>query len=706
MPTNSPTSLEFSLPLVTSAPNALVMMNSSGSIIAANNAAERLFGYAPSELAGMELETLFPERYRIVYRAMQHQLKSTHRLVGSNRKLKALRKNGSEFDIEIVLSLVETGHGAALLASVGDISDREESERHDRELYDAIFHSVPITIITSDPAGIITAANPAAERLLWYTQEEMVGQPVYELLYDSKLINFRSEELVEIEHGREDLRNGSSWILDHFVEQGGTKELNWQYRRKDGTLIPVRLSVAALRDQNNRVIGFLGIAADLRDQRRTEQYIHHIAQHDELTGLPNRTQLHSHLAATLDECRTTDSRLALLLVDLDNFQRFNDSLGHNAGDQILLHTASKLKQAVGQDVFVARLGGDEFLVMLSGVEQEEEVVRISQRILTDISAPMMVGRQTIRITPSIGISLYPDHADDVDTLLMRADTAMYAAKERGRNRYRMFDAQMAQQLTERVELENALRQALDFEQFTLHYQNQIDLKTGQTVGVETLLRWELPGVGHISPSRFIPIAEDSELIIPIGEWVLRTACKDGIRLQEAFGNPCVIAVNLSPRQLIQGDLVATVAAALDDSGLPPHLLELEITENIFMAYADDLEDTLRRIRELGVRIAIDDFGTGYSSLSYITRFPIDRIKLDLSFVQKMLSDVNCRAVTNAVIAMANGLSVDLVAEGVETPEQLDYLGQQNCSHAQGYLFAYPQPLDILLGQVSRNQSLS
>lgn len=700
MSTISPISLDFSLSLIANAPNAMVLVGAGGSILAINHAAERLFGYAPDELVVAELEILLPERYRSGHREMRrhYQVHPIPRLMGSDHELKGLRKDGSEFDIEVGLSTVDTADGPATLASVADITSRKEAERrdrHSRELCDAIFRSSPLAIVTSDPMGIITAANPALERMLWYTQEEMVGKLSYEVLYDPKMIDYRAEELTEIEHHREAVPEGSSWILEHFVEQGDTREVNWQYRRKDGTNIPVRLSISALRDQDNEVVGFLGIAADLRDQHRAEQHIHHIAQHDELTGLPNRTQLHARLEAALVECQATDSRLALLLVDLDNFQRFNDSLGHNVGDQILLHVASKLKRAVGHDVFAARLGGDEFLVMLPGVTQKDKIFQIAQRILTDISAPMVMGSRTLKITPSIGISLYPDHADDVDTLLMRADTAMYAAKERGRNHYRMFDAHMAQQLSERVELENALQQALDLEQFTLHYQSQIDLRSGQVVGVETLLRWDLPGSGSISPARFIQVAEDSELIIPIGEWVLRKACADAVKLQTAFNNPCVVAVNLSPRQLIQGDLVATVADALEKSGLPPHLLELEITENIFMEHADELESTLQRIRELGVRIAIDDFGTGYSSLAYITRFPIDRIKLDLTFVQNMLSDANCRAVTNAVIAMANGLGMDVVAEGVETEEQLSYLSQQSCSHAQGYLFARPQPLHKL-----------
>lgn len=701
MSTISPISLDVSLSLIANAPDAMVLVSGGGLILALNHAAERLFGYEPDELVGAELEILLPERYRSRHREVRshYQLYPIPRLMGSGHELKGLRKDGSEFDMEVGLSTVDTSDGPATLASVSDITSRKEAERrdqHSRELYDAVFHSSPLAIITSDPMGVITAANPALERMLWYTQEEMVGRLSYEVLYDPGMIDYRAEELTEIEHTREAVPEGSSWILDHFVEQGTPREVNWQYRRKDGTNIPVRLSISTLRGQDNEVVGFLGIAADLRDQRRAEQYIQHIAQHDELTGLPNRTQLHSHLEAALLECQASDSRMALLLVDLDNFQRFNDSLGHNVGDQILLHVASKLKRAVGPDVFAARLGGDEFLIMLPKVTQNDEIFEIAQRLLTDISAPMVIGSRTLKITPSIGISLYPDHADDVDTLLMRADTAMYAAKERGRNHYRMFDAHMAQQLSERVELEYALQQALDLEQFTLHYQNQIDLRTGKTVGVETLLRWDLPGSGSISPARFIQVAEDSELIIPIGEWVLRKACSDAVKLQEVFDNPCVVAVNLSPRQLIQGDIVATVADALQKSALPPHLLELEITENIFMDHADELENTLRRIRELGVRIAIDDFGTGYSSLAYITRFPIDRIKLDLTFVQNMLSDANCRAVTNAVIAMANGLGLDVVAEGVETEAQLSYLSQQNCSHAQGYLFAYPQPLHKLL----------
>lgn len=699
MSTVTPISLGFSLSLIASAPSAMVLVGPDGRIMAANNAAELLFGYEPDELTGAMLETLLPERHRSTHNLMRRHYLShpIPRLMGSGQDLKGLRKDGSEFDIEVGLSAVSTPYGSAILASLADISRRKEAERGEqlsRELFDAIFRSSPFCIITSDIHGVITAANPAAERLLWYTMDEMVGQNAYELIHDPELIKQR---IVQLDEERESSFDaGRDRVLAYFARHGGSEEINWQYRRKDGTTIPVKLTITTLRDQNDHVVGFLGMAYDVSDKQRTEQYINHIALHDELTGLPNRTRLLNRLEAAVAQCRIDDSQLALLLVDLDNFKRFNDSLGHGVGDQILLHAASELKKSVDEDVLVARMGGDEFMVMLTGVSSHDEIIRVAERIIAHVGAPMTVGRHTLKITPSIGISLYPDHAEDADTLIMRADTAMYAAKERGRNNYQLFNDLMARQLSERLELEHALQRALDLDQFSLHYQSQVDLKTGQTVGVETLLRWELPGSGSISPARFIHIAEESELIIPIGEWVLRRACQDGVRLQSAFDNPCTIAVNLSPRQLMQKDLVALVADALHTSGLPPELLELEITENIFMHHAEELRSTLQRIRELGVRIAIDDFGTGYSSLSYITRFPIDRIKLDLSFVQNMLTDPNCRAVTNAVIAMANGLGVDVVAEGVETREQLNYLGQQNCTHAQGYLFARPQPLDKLL----------
>lgn len=698
MSTITAMSEKFSPELIANAPNAMVVVDSTGIIVAVNSAAEQIFGYDPDQLVGEPVEILLPARYRTAHRLMRrrHMSNPEPRLMGSGRELKGLRKDGSEFDVEVGLNPVSTPQGMATLVAVSDISSRksaEHCENTSKELFNAIFRSSPFSIITTDTAGLIIAMNPAAERLLWYGEGELLGKPSTEVLHDPQLLRQRAWQLSE-EFGE---RIGPGFdAISRNARLGISEEIDWHYLRKDGTPLPVRLTITALRDLDNCIVGYLGMAYDLSERQRAQQYINHIALHDELTGLPNRTMLHNRLDQEIQRCNGTEIRLAVMLVDLDNFKRLNDSLGHNIGDQVLLHVASEIKKSVSEDALVARMGGDEFAVLLPQEGDHDDLGRVAETIIQCVSKPITVAHHRLKITPSIGICLYPDHGEDVDTLVMRAETAMYAAKERGRCNYQIFTEFMAAQLRERLDLEHALQRALELDQFSLHYQSQVDLKTGQTVGVETLLRWHLPGTGNISPTRFIDIAEESELIVPIGEWVLRKACEDGVRLQQLYGTPCVVAVNLSPRQLMQGNLVSMVAEALSDSGLPPELLELEITENIFMHHAEELQLTLQRIRELGVRIAIDDFGTGYSSLSYITRFPIDRIKIDLSFVQNMLTDPNCRAVTNAVIAMAHGLGVDVVAEGVETREQLEYLGRQNCTHGQGFLFARPQPLEQLL----------
>lgn len=422
---------------------------------------------------------------------------------------------------------------------------------------------------------------------------------------------------------------------------------------------------------------------------KKETHLAFLANHDTLTGLPNRHLLHDRLDQAIARAQRSQRRIAILLIELDRFKTINDSLGHSVGDRVLCEITERLLGTVRKSDTFARLGGDEFLLLLDDVGQVASIVTMAQRLLLDIDQPIRIDSFRVQVTASLGICLFPDDALDTEGLLKCAEVAMYRAKEMGRNNYQFYTPDMNARAHEFLEMENDLRRALDEDQFVLHYQPQIDMVTGQLMGVEALLRWQHPQKGMIPPGDFIPLAEQTGLIIPIGDWVLRTACAQNRAWQDAGHGPITMAVNISMRQFLQTDLVTEITRTLETTGLAPQFLEVEITESMLMSNFDNSLATLQALSAMGVRIAIDDFGSGFSSLSHLKLFPLHRLKIDRSFVRDLGDAPQSRAIAGSIVSLAWNLGLEPIAEGVETEEQRNILCELGCRQAQGFLFARP-----------------
>jgi diguanylate cyclase (GGDEF)-like protein len=430
--------------------------------------------------------------------------------------------------------------------------------------------------------------------------------------------------------------------------------------------------------------------------------VHHVAQHDVLTGLPNRSLLQDRLGQAVARANRSGDPVWVMLIDLDRFKFVNDSMGHKAGDVLLMTVAARLRASLRDTDTVARLSGDEFVVILSERAEQPLSKDIVQRLMDSVAQPVLLGAKEFFVTCSIGVAVYPGDAAAADSLIEHADIAMYRAKKLGRNNFQFYTPAMNEESQERVRIESALRNALERKEFVLHYQPQVDLKTGRIVGMEALIRWQHPELGMVPPGRFIGIAEETGLIVPIGAWVMRTAAAQNKAWQDAGLGQLRVAVNLSARQFAAADLVPGIERVLLETGLDPACLELELTESLFMSDVTPAVELLHRMKALGVQLSIDDFGTGYSSFSYLSRFPIDVLKIDRSFVNDLHVDANDAAIVASIIALAHNLRLSVIAEGVETVEQLDYLRHQGCDEMQGYYFSRPLP-ELEFEQLLRQQ---
>ena len=568
---------------------------------------------------------------------------------------------------------------------------REIARLH--EFTQSMIENAPFSIIATDPAGTVTAMNPAAETLTHYRKHELIGQHSVVMLHDPAEMSARAVQLSR--DLQEPVQAGFGSLIAR-PRHGQTDEHEWSYIRKDGSRIWVNLAMTTLKSKGDKIAGYLGIAFDITERKKLTEYVNHLAHHDPLTGLPNRVLLDDRMRQSIQRAKRNHHKVAVLMVDIDYFKRINDSLGHTAGDSLLDIVAKKLCSAVRQTDTVARMGGDEFVIIMPEFRDERDAERCAENIIQKVSTPTMLSNREVNVTVSVGLCIFPDCAPDADTLLKNADAALYEAKESGRNAFHIFNEGMVVATADKIEFEHDLRHAMVNGELSLEYQPQVSCLTGEVIGVEALLRWNHPKRGSVPPSHFIPLAEATGMILPIGEWTIRMACHEGKELQQQLGRELMIAVNLSPRQFRQKNLVSQVAAALKDSGLPPECLEFEITEQTLMSTSTTTTETLMQLRSLGVKIAIDDFGTGFSSFSYLLQYEVDRLKIDRSFVRRSTEDQNAAAIVRAIISMAHGLNLKVVAEGVETNGQLDFLLNRSCDEAQGFYFAGAVPADQLI----------
>jgi diguanylate cyclase (GGDEF)-like protein/PAS domain S-box-containing protein len=567
----------------------------------------------------------------------------------------------------------------------------EEALFEEKERAQVTLDCIGDAVISTDVSGNITFLNPVAEKMTGWPLKEVVGRPMADAF---RIVDATTRKVVP-----------NLMLKTAELNLTGHLPFNTVLIRRDETEIYIEDSVAPIHDHGGRVVGSVKVFRDMSGARAMAEQIAHAAEHDVLTGLPNRLLLNDRVGQAIALAQRNHDKVAVLFLDIDGFKHINDSLGHPAGDSLLRHVANRLRDCIRAPDTVSRQGGDEFVVLLQGVNRPEDAAVTARRLLNSVAEPYSIGQRSLHITTSIGVSLYPDDGPDAETLIKNADTAMYQAKENGRQSCQFFKPEMNIRAVERQSIEEDLRRALERREFSLNYQPKVDLATGTITGVEALLRWTHPDRGSVSPAQFIPIAEDSGLILPIGAWVLREACMQARAWIEAHLPFGTIAVNVSAIELRNEDFLEKLVSTLGETGLDPRLLELEVTEGVLLKNADVAASILQNLRERGVRVAVDDFGTGYSSLSYLRKFPIDVLKIDQSFVRHITESPDETIIVSAIISMGRSLHLRVVAEGVETAEELAFLHEHKCDEAQGYYFSRPVPAEqfaaLLVG--SRNQ---
>ena len=558
----------------------------------------------------------------------------------------------------------------------------EETLYEEKERAQVTLRCIGDGVVCVDNLEIVTFINLVAENTTGWSLAEAVGRPLIEVFNSA-----------DNRSGKSARTRAAALSRTQSIHSSSTSVLV----RRDGSVIPIESSVAPIHNREGHAVGTVIVFRDVSAARTAALTIAHAAQHDVLTGLPNRLLLNDRIDQAIILARASAMQMAVLFLDLDGFKYINDSLGHSIGDKLLQSIAVRLVNCVRNTDTVSRQGGDEFVVLLSEVKQPHAAAAIAAKILKEIAKPHSIDRHELHVTASIGVSAYPEDGTNAETLIKNADTAMYQAKESGRQAFRFFTPAMNTRAVERQSIEASLRRALERDEFMLHYQPKICLKTGAIVGAEALIRWAHPVRGMVPPAQFIPIAEDCGLIVPIGKWVMRQACEQA-RIWVDAGYPAIgIAVNVSAAELKEEGFLDDLLAILELTRLDPGLLELELTESVLMRRVDSTVTILRTLRERGVQVAVDDFGTGYSSLSYLRIFPLDVLKIDQSFVRQIATNGSDAAIVTAVIGMAQTLKLRVVAEGVETRAELDFLRAHQCDEAQGYYFSKPIPADRFMG---------
>jgi diguanylate cyclase (GGDEF)-like protein/PAS domain S-box-containing protein len=556
------------------------------------------------------------------------------------------------------------------------LRNNKETEA-DLHLADKVFNSSVEAIVVTNAALHIVEVNPAFCRISGYSHDELIGRHIGELKSGRHEADFYA----------------GMW---QQLERDGNWEGEVWNRRRNGEIYPALLSIVAVRNQSGSAVSnYIAMSVDLSQRKKVEELLERLRTFDALTGLLSRDAWRTVIDQVAVQARGTRRRFAVLKIGLDRFKLINDSLNHAVGDEVLLLSAERIRQTVRRHDAVARPGGDLFAVLLDDIGSAQGVGAVCEKLLAAFRSPMIVGEHQLHVSVSIGVAIFPNDGEETAMLERNAESAMYRAKEEGRAGYRFYSAEMSVQGVRLLALEGLLRQALASGEFKVYYQPQVDVLNNRLLGVEALLRWHSPQLGSVSPVQFIPVAEETGLIVPIGEWVLREACRQMRAWLDEFGNEMTVAVNLSGRQFRQSDLLPMIGEALAKTALPAHLLELEITEGALIADSGGAVEVLRGLRELGVRTAIDDFGTGYSSLAYLKTFPLDRLKIDRAFIRDLPHDESDTAILRAIVALGRNLHLEVLAEGVETQEQQAFLADIGCQVLQGYLHGRPMSAEAL-----------
>lgn len=666
--------LDFIQGLIETVPQPIFFKDAQGRYLGVNKAWEKFFGIPRSQFVGKSVFELYPDNPALAakHHAMDQEIfsrpgsQSYEAAIATGSGLRHTIYNKATFNNP-------DGSVAGLIGTITDVTELKETEAALRES-EARFRD--LTDLSTDwywEQDAELRFTSAAVDKLGLDAGEYIGSTRWDL----PMVGVSEEQLQVHRETLEARRPFRDFVYQRYDSAGNLRTIS--------------VSGRPIFDEQGVFRGYRGSGKDITEQKQAEERIRHMAHHDTLTGLPNRALLHDRIGQNIARTRRNGRVMTLLFIDLDRFKNVNDSLGHAVGDQLLKAVAGRLQECTRGTDTVARIGGDEFVIVLVDLRHPEESGQIAHKVLDALSEPFAIGGHELHVTPSIGICAYPGDGPDAETLMRNADTAMYHAKEMGRNNYQFFTPEMNAAAQQRLVLENDIRRALERHEFTLYYQPQIDLARGTIVGMEALVRWRHPKRGLIPPSEFIALAEETGLILPLGEWVLREACTQ-IRRWRDSGHPDLqVAVNLSARQFRREGIVDMLAQVLQNAGIPAQCLELEITEGVIMQHTEEVMRAFERLHGMGVQIAIDDFGTGYSSLGYLKRFPIDSLKIDQSFVRDITTDPDDAAIVTAIIAMAHSLGLEVVAEGVETEQQLAFLSRLRCDKAQGYHFGRPAP---------------
>jgi diguanylate cyclase (GGDEF)-like protein/PAS domain S-box-containing protein len=627
-------------------------------------------GYSEEELLTRDRPSItYPDDMPDELNSMQQLLAGE--VPSSTKEIRYARKDSSLVWVSLTWSLTRTSTGEPdyFIEVVEDITERKEATERLR-LFARIFDTINEGVAVTDASNNIMLVNPAFSAITGYSATEAIGK-------NPRILHSGLMDKVFYDKMWQSIKKTGRW-------QGEITD-----RRKNGESYIEWLSISTMKDERGEFSHHIAVVSDISERKAAEERMVYIAQHDFLTGLPNRMMLHDRLTQAIAHAEREQRKVAVMFLDLDRFKAINDTLGHLTGDKLLQLVAGRINSVARTSDTVSRLGGDEFAIMLPYIENTDDIAMIALKLLASIAGPCVIDGNEIEVTTSIGISVFPEDGTDSESLIAHADAAMYQAKGNGRNNYQFFTREMNRRTLERILIKNKLSHALERNELFLLYQPQVDLQSGHIIGAEALVRWDNPLYGKVLPAQFIPIAEENGLIPPIGEWVLREACRQNQEWRKLGLMKITMAVNISSVQFRQKNLGETIKAILSESGLTPSGLELEITEGVVMQDAEATILLLEDMKAMGLKLSVDDFGTGYSSLSYLKRFPIDKFKIDQSFVRDLTTDTDDAVIVSTIISMAHSLKLKVIAEGVETAEQLAFLKHQGCDEIQGYYFSQP-----------------